>query len=334
MKKKKSRHRKQQKYQFRGELSMPWIAPAVGGLSLLFCLVMMILSIRDKQFSLIIIFSLFAMLGVFLILTVNWKITYDSNGFTYRNYLRQSKYYRYSEITKIYRDKTSCIYIGRKKIKIDSMVAGDYLFLTHLELHTPQAKHLSAKERKLFNGNICNPEEFVFLYFLLFAIFGALVTAMFVDSRNMIFSLEALNHETVTLSNCQEEHTESDEIYLKLIPENSDNCFILTNPDSYGIKDGEILSAIENQEIFEIYYHVRQNDEKAQNIVWQLSAGEKIFLSAEDKNWNRIEPLLLSGGILLLWILFGFVGNHVLSHADRYPNAIKWFVKEDYIIRK
>ena len=168
-KKKKSHRRKRQKYQYHGEVTMPWIAPAVGGINLLFCLVMMILSIRDKQFSLIIIFILFAMLGVFLILTVNWKITYDSNGFTYRNYLRQSKYYRYSEITKIYRDKTSCIYIGRKKITIDSMVAGDYLFLTHLELHTPLAEHLSAKDRKLFNGNIRSAGEIVFVYFLILA---------------------------------------------------------------------------------------------------------------------------------------------------------------------
>ena len=33
-------------------------------------------------------------------------------------------------------------------------------------------------------------------------------------------------------------------------------------------------------------------------------------------------------------IIFMLIAFFVISHADRFPNAIRWFVKEDYIKHK
>ena len=76
-----------------------------------------------------------------LLLTANWKITYDAVGFTYRNYFRQVRYYHYSEITKICRKNDSYIYIGRKRITIDTMALGGTHFLEIAVRQTPKAEH-------------------------------------------------------------------------------------------------------------------------------------------------------------------------------------------------
>ena len=180
-KKKKSYHRKRQKYQYHGEVTISPLAWIVGLICLPFLLFLLIMSIRDGESGLIVLCSLFLLMPVWMILSINWKITYDAVGFTYRNFFRISRYYKYSEITKVFEDTNSCIYIGRKKIAIDSMTNGRFQFMQWVKRHARKAQYLTTRDRKLFNGNIRGAEEIVFVYFLILAFLCAPMTLMLVS---------------------------------------------------------------------------------------------------------------------------------------------------------
>ncbi len=231
MKKKKHR-RKRQKYQYRGEVTISPLAWIVGLISLPFLLFLLIASIREGVFWEILFSCLFLLMPVYLILSINWKITYDAVGFTYRNFFRISRYYKYSEITKIFEDKNSCIYIGRKKIAVDSTATGDFQFMQWVKRHARKAQYLTARDRKLFNGNIRGADELVFVYFLILAFLCVPLILMLVSHENS-------------------------------------------------------------------------------------------------------EDIFIAGGMILLpWILTGIISNYILSHADKYPRAVRLIVQEDAIIKK
>ncbi len=140
MKKQKFR-RKQQKYRYRGEVIISPVAWITGLICLPFMTWLLTASILEKVLWEIIVAGLLFLLPVSLLLTANWKITYDAVGFTYRNYFRQVRYYHYSEITKICRKNDSYIYIGRKRITIDTMALGGTHFLEIAVRQTPKAEH-------------------------------------------------------------------------------------------------------------------------------------------------------------------------------------------------
>ncbi len=80
------------------------------------------------------VFLLFALLGTALIFaSVNWRITYDDAGFTFRNALGREQRYTYQEVTGIRgRQNTLTLYIGKRKIHFDEMSVGKFGFMAHV----------------------------------------------------------------------------------------------------------------------------------------------------------------------------------------------------------
>ena len=47
-----------------------------------------------------------------------------------------------------------------------------------------------------------------------------------------------------------------------------------------------------------------------------------------------MELCSIFSAILVLELLFIAIQNHILSHAERYPKAVKFFVQDDYLVKK
>ncbi len=68
---------------------------------------------------------------IFFISTLNWKITYDSNGFSYRTSFRRTLNYKYSDIEKIKRTKSDMVLLKTAKrwLIIDPYAVGKDNFM-------------------------------------------------------------------------------------------------------------------------------------------------------------------------------------------------------------
>ena len=326
-KKKRQKH----KYKLKGTVTISPIAFLIGLIGLPFFAFLFVMGLKESDLWTRCIFGSFLLMDIYLILSVNWKIDYDSNGFTYRNIFRISRYYRYSDITRIYIDKDSWIEINGKKIRIDNMADGRH-FLIQAQRRAKQAQKFSAQDRKLFNGNVRNAGVFVFFFILLIVFIIAALIEIQVTYRPL--KLENLETCSVKLAGIKEEYTENDVPYLKLIPEQSEIYFMLYRPEDYHIDVDLLKEEIQNDAEFEIYYEI--NNENRQ--IMQIASESKIYLSIDVINAEyaetRFAVSLMIGIILGLWILFGLIANHIMSHAEQYPNAVRLFVQEDYIIKK
>lgn len=125
--------RRKQKYELSGTLTPSPYTMHVGICCLLASLLMLMLSIKPLNTEQILLSLLFLIISCLLILRKNWKITYDTEGFSYRNSFGITKYYQYSQITRINAQNSNLIYIGRKRILIDNTADGKQQFLMQAE---------------------------------------------------------------------------------------------------------------------------------------------------------------------------------------------------------
>ena len=68
-----------------------------------------------------ILFGVFAVLGVILVLTVNQRVDYTDKDFTYRDMLRITHRYEYSQVKKIRYGGNLIITVGKRLILIDEI---------------------------------------------------------------------------------------------------------------------------------------------------------------------------------------------------------------------
>ena len=139
----------------RGTVSISGCAAAVGAAGLIFFTAVLLLSIRTASgIADILIFSGFDALSLLLLLSANWRIDFDSNGFTHRNLLRISRRYSWSDVTKIRllrsgTETDTLICAGRRHILVDSFALGRHPFLRLLRIRCPKqyerALHRSRK---------------------------------------------------------------------------------------------------------------------------------------------------------------------------------------------
>ena len=96
------------------------------------------LSLKEAVLWEIILSGLFLLISFYLLLRRNWKITYDAEGFSYRNIFGITRNYKYCQITKIRPEESNLIHIGRKKILIDNTADGRTRFLIQAEYRMKQ----------------------------------------------------------------------------------------------------------------------------------------------------------------------------------------------------
>lgn len=313
-----------------GTVTISIIAPMIGGIGLILFMIPTILCLIQAEWGTAAVFGAFDLLCIALLLTVNWRIDYNHEGFTYRNYFRISRHYTYDQITAVRRDKDSVIRIGHKRIRIDQMADHGEQFLNVVSRHAYNARYKAAKDAKLFRGNVRNPKEFIVLW----GIMGAMIVGfgVIVIHGSPLLKLEELNFAETVLSGLEERYDEGNTPILKLV-QDKENYYILYRYDEV-LTDYEGLKAeVEAGKPFRIYYEASETEDYVHYYVRQLECGETIYYSLAQHNKETYQVWALVGGVVVLWALFVAVSWYVMSHADKYPRLVKLFVKPEYLVK-
>lgn len=124
----------------RGELTLGACVPCCGAVTLpLFAVLTGIGIAGGEDWPLCAVGGVLAALSVLMLMTLNWKITFDSNGFTHRSLLRKTRRYTWSDVTKIKQHRTpdgydTVICCGKRRILVDAWALNRQPFLRLLRL--------------------------------------------------------------------------------------------------------------------------------------------------------------------------------------------------------
>lgn len=327
----KKKHHPRRKQPEIGTVTISAIIPFLGALGLILFLIPTIISLVKASWGLAAIFGVFDLFGIAMLLTANWRIEYNSFSFTHRNCFRVSRRYTYDQITAIHRDGDSTIRIGRKRIHIDFMADNGKKFLNVAVKYAHNAACTTAKDAKLFHGNVRNPGEFIFIWAMMGVYFIGIT--IFVIHGKPILHLEELASTETVLSGLEVQYQEEDPPYLKLV-QNEETCYLLYRYETF-LTDYEGLQAdAEAGKQFRIYYETTETENSVHRYVRQLECGDKVYASLEQYNNETYAIWALFGVFILLWALFVAVSWYVMSHADRYPRLARQFVKPEYLVHK
>lgn len=205
-----------------GRVTMPKVFLGVGIFDVIAMGVGIYFSLRFKEIIPAVIFSILALLGIFLIIGYfNQRIYYSADKFVSSNLWGVKRTYSYGDISGIMgygRNTDVKIYIGDKKIAIDRMAVGKKEFIEFALKRHRELKHKNipllraAKKEDLFNGNIANPGEFIAVYIII-AIGAALLFGimLFVEFRPQTPETD-LRYSTVAFNSCE---VYGDELWLR-----------------------------------------------------------------------------------------------------------------------
>ncbi len=319
-----------------GVVKLPLFYLIVGILTLPFFVFLLIMGLRES-IGLAIPGGALTLLSLSIIIAaVNWRVTFDTTGFTYRNFFRISRHYSYDDVTAIHFDNTAIVYVGKKKISVEESYDNRDAFLHSLKMH---ARHAKRTEAKLFGGNVRNPEEFVFVFWFVY-IGLLLILAMAFFSNSDLKETDLASVSAVISDYEIRTDTEGDED-LFLYAEGFAKPFRVWYPED--MKNLELLqSDIESGAVFTICYDKHDNTEEQVRtdgaVVQRLTSDSCTYLTLESMNCHNAETrtILLVSALIITVVWWGFAGlfAYITTHADRFPNAVRWFVKDSYIIRK
>lgn len=317
---------------------IPIFVPLLGIVDfLLFFILFLIALYQSAGIPTLVGLGLFCLLGLVLILTVNQKITYTPENFTYRDMLRISHTYSYSQIKKIRCGKDVIIHVGHRIILIDQMAGNGKKFAHIARMHAPDAEFLTPEQAKLFGGNVYNPGEFIFIFILVGLM--PVAAALFLLHTDRAISPEELRQETCTVTSYQFTENEDGDKRLELELPGYTAAFYTwkIQPDSKAFAQLEQEIA-ENTAFTVSYLPEKEKDSDTLIAVVQLESADRVYLSMNDYNQNSIETrnemLLFAGGMEILWLLFILTFSYVVRHADKHPKLVKLFVKQDYLVDK
>lgn len=330
------KHKSKNKIHYRAVINSRAIAVIGLVCALIFSVVTIVAAINNAGVFACIVFGIFAMLGIMLILTVNQRVDYTDNGFTYRDMLRITHRYEYSQVKKIRYGGNLIVTVGKKLILIDENAFNIDGFAKELIQHSENAEVISLEKAKLFRGNIRNPGEFIFIDIIVVAVpVFLLFIALFV---NHDITPDEITICTGRITEYHFDRSDNSDRFVITVSDRSGEKRTFTTglieDNSQKYKDIEINIAKSRE--FEIGYIYNENEEEAD--ICLFSCGNTQYVSLDDVNSvnieNRKTSFILSRVFFAFAILYVVTSTYIMSNADRYPKLVKLFVKEDHIIRK
>lgn len=335
---KRNKHRKKNpKWHYGTAGEIPIYVPFLGAVDfLLFFILFLIALYQSAGIPVLIGLGLFCLLGLVLILTVNQKITYTPGNFTYRDMLRISHTYSYSQIKKIRCGKDVTIHVGHRIILIDQMAGNGKKFAHIARMHAPDAEFLTPEQAKLFGGNVYNPGEFVFIFILIGLI--PVAAALFLLHLDRAVSPKDLYQETCTVTSYQFTENDDGDKRLELELPGYTAAFYTWGIEPDSAKMAQIEQEIADKVTFIVSFPKSDQNKKDLIPIIQLESADHVYLSLANYNHDtlkaRNELILLSGGFEVLWLLFVLTFSYVVRHADKHPKLVRLFVKPSYLIDK
>jgi hypothetical protein len=320
-----------------GTLKLNLIVPFIGIiLSIIFGIFLIVSICSGAELFICVIFGTFLMLSLIMVLTLNQRIDYTPLGFSYRDMLRITHEYEYSQVKKISYGKDCWIKVGHRIILIDAMADNGKKFTRIAMQYSPNAVKKTESQSKLFNGNISSPGEFVFIW-IFFAVAIILFGAFMLNMTKEI-KLEDLSNYTDTIVEYKFDKTDDDGSKRMAITLSSNEGTFVTWDIEDGTQDYENFKKdVSDGKPFQLYFH--ENDLKNEvTRILVLSCGERNYLSIDRENEENREIrrliLCIVAIFLIMWGIYVAVSVYVMRNAERFPRAIKFFVKPSYIIKK
>lgn len=318
-----------------GIVTLSPLIAVVGAVCLLFFLALLIISaVLGERGGTLVICGIFCLLGVFMVLTLNWRIDYTPAGFVYRDMLRISHRYSYSQIKRIRYSNDVILFVGRRIILIDSMAENGGKFV-RIAAQYSKAKFIDDSHSKLFGGNVANPGEFIFVYILIGIL--PVATAAFILYQFRDISPEELETVRGQISEYYFDKQEEDSSRMRLAAEGSDREFFTWELSPGSVEYAAFLTDVQQGESFELSVIPGDADAEGAARIYRLS-GSREYISLDDHNVSakadRQTGLLLCGALLALWLLYIAVSSYIMCHGDKYPRLLRLFVKPEYIVKK
>lgn len=320
-----------------GEVHLPGFLGILGTVCGIPFLLLALISFLKEELGAALCFLLLASLGGAMIVGYfNCRITYDSSGFTAKNFLGIKGRFTYDQITGIKRNVNEIfLYVGKRRYMVDGIAVGggEFLLFAAKQYRTlnngSSIPMIQNSKRDLFHGNVESPGEFLFVYILIgvvcvgFLIF--VVCEVFVPSNpgNTI-------EQEVCFASCQ---VKEDRICFRSVDRKLykisffDEEIDLQEMDR--LCDGESLLTVYGKEYTpddgEDYFEIKaiyHNDEE----ILSFSDTDRLH---RQEYW----PLVLMG--LLFCMIWGaYVAGSVIvgRNPQRYSKkTIKLFFKDGYV---
>lgn len=320
-----------------GTVKMNVIVPFIGIIGLLFFGIILIVSVcSHADISSILIFGFFLLLSLMMTLTLNQKIEYTPIGFSYRDMFRITHNYDYSQIKKISYGKDSWITVGHRIILIDSMAVNGRKFVRVALQYSNNAKTKTEDHAKLFNGNIKSPGEFIFVW--IFFIVGIVAFMLWGIHAFKPVKTEDLSSYTDTIAS-YEFDSENDEGHKRLIIKLDSNSetFFTWELDENDSLFSDFEKEVSQKETFTLCF-LKEDLKNERTGIYMLSTKYNTYITLdmanEDNKEVRVGIIGFSVISLFIWIAYIIASVYVMSNAEKYPKAIKWFVKPSYVIKK
>lgn len=320
-----------------GTVKMNILIPIIGSICSLFCGIILLVSVccNGTLFDNLVFGGLF-LLGIIMIMTVNQKIEYTPLGFSYRDMFRITHNYEYSQIKKISYGKDSWITVGHRIILIDSMAVNGIKFVRIAMQYSKNAKTKTEDQAKLFNGNIKSPREFIFIWvFFIVGIVAFMLWGIYITKP---FKTEDLSSYTDTVAN-YEFDSENDEGHKRLIIRlnSHSETFYTWEIDEKDSLFSDFEKEVSQKETFTLYF-LKKDLENERTHIYLLSTKNNTYITLDraNKNNKEISTFIIgfSALFLFIWIIYIIASFYVMSNAEKYPKAIKLFVKPSYVIKK
>ena len=283
------------------------------------------------------IFTAFALLAAGLIVAfINCRITYDENSFTAKNFFGIKRKYSYNDIKAIKgNSKDVKLYVGTHTVHIDELAIGKDEFLLCAKKqyckHNNGNQILNLKSKcDIFNGNVNNPGEFIFVYALVFVLCAGMI--IFIAINSATENPGGLYVSSLAFSRC-EIHEEN----LRLYVDNESMYYGIPAYEKVLSDADKFILLCESGMSFDVGYAIYDKaDTPHYGIESIIGKDGAIYLSTKaihDYQRSVVRTLyLIFGGFELIWLFYIFMSIYIGRHPQKFSRRfIRLFFKDGYI---
>lgn len=164
----------------------------------------MILLVNSVEYGWHIFVGLFLLISTALVIAYsNCVITYEDDYFVHKSFWGIKRRFAYHDVTGLMIGKSSSVlYVGKHKVRMDEMASGASKFITTVKKNYKVdgvRKILPERKNKLFNDNIYNPGEFIFVFILISVIILGLGVTVFIGSSSPDYETRVNNYKTAAV---------------------------------------------------------------------------------------------------------------------------------------
>ena len=316
------------------EVYMPRFFEVFGFACVFADLTILIFSFFTPLHPLIIIISLAvaAISTVSLCLFYSIRISYSAEKIVVSRFFKKTTFY-YTDVKGVMPGSGNgyTLIFTNGKLRVDGLAVNAQQFLVFLEdqyTKTTGSYAIPDMKPKLFNGNVREPWQFVFLFCLI----GIAISLL-----PLIASVDFLSTKSPP-----DRLTET-QLVIDSLAERDSNLLLSSDTVTYyvpydAISNMELLfDSVENKKPLRALYASVPADENAQQEVgiWGLSDENGFVLTTPEnvhklKATQAIQQLAFLWMIAFAWWMFTLICFYFLKNAQKYPRIASLLVKEEY----